>query len=80
MLADLLILATAAAAEAANEGESHLSFYLLGSALAAWGVAVALFGMSRRGSFPASTRGRNVVMLITTVLVIGACGSAALTG
>ena len=78
MLADLLILATAA--EAAQEDESHLPFYLLGSLLAVWGIAIALLGMSRRQTFPASTRGRNVVMLITTVLVIGACGSAALTG
>ncbi len=78
MPADLLLLATAA--EAAHEGESHLPFYLFGSALALWGIAIALLGMSRRQSFPASTRGRNVVMLITTVLVIGACGSAALTG
>ena len=78
MPTDLLLVATAA--EAAHEGQSHLPFYLLGSALAVWGIAIALFGMSRRESFPASPRGRNVVMLITTVLVIGACGSAALTG
>jgi hypothetical protein len=77
MPADLLLLA---AAEAAHEGESHLPFYVLGSALALWGVAIALFGMSRRQSFPATRRARNLVMLVTTVLVIGACGSAALTG
>jgi hypothetical protein len=45
-----------------------------------WAIAVALLGMSRRSSFPASDQQRNLVMLITTVLVIGACGSAALTG
>ncbi|MDP8909455.1 MAG: hypothetical protein M3N47_10155 [Chloroflexota bacterium] len=77
MLADLLLLAVA---EAAHEGESHLPFYLLGGALALWGIAVALLGISRRNSFPATTGQRNLVMLITTVLVIGACGSAALTG
>ena len=77
MPVDLLFIA---AAEAAHEGESHAPFYLLGSALAVWGVAVALLGMSRRQSFPATDRARNLVMLITTVLVIGACGSAALTG
>jgi hypothetical protein len=77
MPADLLLLA---AAEAAHEGESHLPFYLLGSALALWGIAVAMLGISRRQSFPATTQQRNLVMLITTVLVIGACGSAALTG
>ncbi len=77
MPADLLLLA---AAEAAHEGESHLPFYVLGSVLALWGVAIALFGMSRRQSFPATRRARNLVMLVTTVLVIGACGSAALTG
>ncbi len=77
MLADLLLLA---AAETAHEGASHLPFYLLGSALAVWAIAVALLGMSRRQSFPATLAQRNLVMLITTVLVIGACGSAALTG
>ena len=69
-----------AVAEAAHEGQSHLPFYLLGSALALWGIAVALIGISRRDSFPATERARNLVMLVTTVLVIGACGSAALTG
>ncbi|CAA9464158.1 MAG: hypothetical protein AVDCRST_MAG38-524 [uncultured Solirubrobacteraceae bacterium] len=77
MPVDLLLFA---AAEAAQEGESHLPFYVLGSVLALWGVAVALLGMSRRHNFPASDRARNLVMLVTTVLVIGACGSAALTG
>ncbi len=77
MPADLLLFA---AAEAAHEGESHLPFYVLGSALALWGVAIALFGMSRRQSFPATQRARNLVMLVTAVLVLGACGSAALTG
>jgi Ca2+/Na+ antiporter len=77
MAADLLLFAVA---EAAHEGQSHLPFYLLGGALALWGIVIALFGMSRRQSFPETTRARNLVMLITTVLVIGACGSAALTG
>jgi hypothetical protein len=36
--------------------------------------------MSRRRSFPSTARARNLVMLITTVLVVGACGSAAITG
>ena len=77
MPAELLLFAVA---EAAHEGESHLPFYLLGGLLALWGLAVSLFGISRRQSFPATTRARNLVMLITTVLVVGACGSAALTG
>jgi hypothetical protein len=77
MPADLLLLA---AAEAAHEGESHLPFYLLGGALVVWAIAVALLGISRRQAFPATTQQRNLVMLITTVLVIATCGSAALTG
>ncbi len=76
MPADLLLIA---AAEAAHEGESHLPFYLLGSVLALWAIVVAVLGI-RRPSFPATTQQRNLVMLVTTVLVIGACGSAALTG
>lgn len=67
-------------AAAAQEGAtSHLPFYLLGGALALWGVLIAAFGMSRR-DFPATSGARNAVMLVTTVLVLGACGSAALTG
>jgi Kef-type K+ transport system membrane component KefB len=77
MPVDLMLFA---AAETAHEGGSHLAFYLLGSALALWGIAVALLGMSRRRSFPSTARARNLVMLITTVLVVGACGSAAITG
>ena len=77
MPADLLLLA---AAEAAHEGESHLPFYLLGSALAAWGIAIALLGIFRRHSFPATDQQRNLVMIITKVMVIGSCSSAALTG
>ena len=79
MTADFLILAAAAAETAGEEGASHLPFYLLGGALALWGVLVAAFGMSRQ-SFPATTGARNAVMLVTTLLVVGACGSAALTG
>ena len=79
MLADFLVLAATTAPGANEEGASHLPFYLLGGALALWGVLVAAFGMSRR-SFPATTGARNAVMLVTTVLVVGACGSAALTG
>ena len=79
MTADLLILVATAAQGAQEEGTSHLPFYLLGGALALWGVLVAAFGMSRQ-SFPATPGARNAVMLITTLLVVGACGSAALTG
>ncbi len=79
MPADLLLFA-ATTAEAAHEGESHLPFYLLGSALALWGILIAALGISRRQTFPATARARNLVMLVTTVLVVGACGSAALTG
>ena len=79
MPADLLIIAVTSA-EAAGEEESHLPFYLLGGLLALWGIAVAAFGISRRDAFPSTPGARNLVMLITTVLVIGACLSAALTG
>ena len=79
MTADLFILAATAAEAVHEEGPSHLPFYLLGGALALWGVLIAAFGMSRQ-SFPATTGARNAVMLVTTLLVVGACGSAALTG
>ena len=79
MSADLLLLAASTAQAVEGEGASHLPFYLFGGALALWGVLVAAFGMSRQ-SFPATARARNAVMMVTTVLVVGACGSAALTG
>ena len=69
MTADFLLLAATIAQAVHEEGASHLPFYLLGGALALWGVLVAAFGMSQQS-----------VMLVTTVLVVGACGSAALTG
>ncbi len=78
MPADLLLI-VATAAEAAHE-QSHLPFYLLGGALAVWGIIVAALGISRRQSFPETTGARNLVMLITTLLVVGACGSAAIFG
>lgn len=79
MTADFLLLAATIAQAVHEEGASHLPFYLLGGALALWGVLVAAFGMSQQ-SFPATKGARNAVMLVTTVLVVGACGSAALTG
>ncbi len=79
MTADLLLIAATTAQAVEEEGASHLPFYLFGGALALWGVLVAAFGMSRH-SFPATARARNAVMMVTTVLVVGACGSAALTG
>lgn len=80
MLSELLTLA-ASTAEAAHEGESsHLPFYVLGVGLALWGVAVAVIGIQRRQAFPPSLRARNAIMLVTTLLVVATCGSAAITG
>jgi hypothetical protein len=36
--------------------------------------------MSRGPDFPGTKRVRNLIMAVTVVLVLGACGSAALTG
>ena len=78
-MADILF-ALAAAAEAAEDSSSHIPFYVLGGLLAVWAVVIAFFGMSRRGDFPANEGGSNLVVLVTLVLVVGACASAALTG
>lgn len=77
---ELLVLA-ASTAEAAHEGESsHLLFYVLGSALALWGVVIAAIGIPRRATFPGSAGLRNAIMLVTTLLVVATCGSAVITG
>jgi hypothetical protein len=80
MVPELFSIA-ASTAEAAHEGESsHVLFYALGLGLALWGVGIAVIGIQRRQGFPASARVRNAIMLVTTLLVVATCGSAAITG
>jgi len=80
MMPELLSFA-ASTAEAAHEGESsHMLFYVLGIALALWGVVIAVIGIRARTAFAASAGPRNVIMLVTTLLVVATCGSAAITG
>ena len=80
MVGDVLLLAVTTAQAHAEEEVSKLPFYLLGGGLALWGIVLAVFGMSRGPGFPGTKRARNLIMAVTVVLVLGACGSAALTG
>ena len=79
MVSSLLLLAATTAEGAHAEESSHLPFYVAGVALALWAVAVAALGIPRR-NFPTTRRARNAIMLVTTLLVVATCGSAALTG
>lgn len=74
VLRDLLVFA-------ATEGEetSKLPFYVLGGALAVWAVLVSAVGITRHETFPPSRGVASVVMLISTVLVVGAMGATILT-
>ncbi|MDP9378291.1 MAG: hypothetical protein M3P40_12120 [Actinomycetota bacterium] len=74
-----ILLVLASTAEAAEE-TSHMPFYVMGGLLALWATVIAFFGISKRTTYPAGDGGRNLVVLVTLVLVVGACASAALTG
>ena len=54
------------------------AFHVIGSALAAWAVIVAVLGFMS-SSFPRNEGGVRLVMAITTLLVAGAIGSAIAT-
>jgi plastocyanin len=57
---------------------SKLPFYLLGGALAAWAVLLALVGMSR-ADFPGTPSRARAVMTISALLVAGTIGTAIAT-
>jgi hypothetical protein len=66
------------AAEAAKEAGSHTAFYIAGGALAAWAVLVSFLGISRP-DFPGNQAGRNIVLTISALLVLGATSTAVIT-
>jgi hypothetical protein len=66
------------AAEAAKEEGSHTAFYIAGACLAAWAVIVSFLGISRP-DFPGNQAGRNVVITISALLVLGATSTAVIT-
>jgi plastocyanin len=57
---------------------SKLPFYLLGGALAAWAVLLALLGLSR-AEFPGTPGRARAVMTISALLVAGTIGTAIAT-
>jgi hypothetical protein len=75
MLHALVVLA----AEAAEEEGSRALFYALGLALAAWAVAISVFGITRADRFPPRLGTRNGVIFVSALLVLGATGSAVLS-
>ena len=75
MLATLLQLA-------AIEGEAETSktpFYVAGAVLAGWAVLVAVLGIMREETFPASSGAKAGVMAISAVLVVATMATSILT-
>ena len=66
------------AAEAAKEEGSHTAFYIAVGALAAWAVLVSFVGITRP-DFPGAQGGRNAVIAISALLVLGATSTAVIT-
>lgn len=57
---------------------SKVPFYVAGGVLAAWAVALAVFGITHPG-FPGSRRGRRGVVAASVLLVAGAISMAVVT-
>ena len=55
------------------------AFYVLGGVLALWALLVSFLGVTRE-NFPATKRSERLVALISVTLVVGAIGSAIVTG
>jgi hypothetical protein len=68
------------AQEAVEEEGSKTPYYIAGSALAAFAVIISVIGIRGHERFPSGIGGRNLVMLIATVLVVTTMLSAVLTG
>jgi len=66
------------AAEAAKEEGSHTAFYIAGGALAVWAVLVSFVGITRP-DFPGNQGGRNAVLTVSALLVLGATSTAVIT-
>jgi plastocyanin len=60
---------------ASSGGPSKVPFYVAGSVLAAWAVALALLGMARPG-FPSSAGASRGVMALSALLVVATMGAA----
>ena len=67
------------AAEAAGEESSKAPFYIAGSLLALWAVAISALGISRNADFPSAGAARGV-MGVSAVLVVAAMATAVIVG
>ncbi len=72
-------LLTFAAEAAGHEEPSKVPFYVAGTVLAAWAVAVSALGIARHANWPGSGSGR-AVMGISALLVIAAMATSVITG
>jgi hypothetical protein len=76
---DAVVTVLLAAAAAGEEESSKTLFYVLGSLLAVFAVAIALLGISRHDSFPPTATAFRGVMAVSTLLVVAVLASAVLT-
>ncbi len=78
-LASILVFAQEAAHGAEHEESSKTLFYVVGGLAAAYGVLIALFGLSKH-DFP-SSRGQMLgVCALSAVVVVAAMASSVITG
>ena len=74
MLATLLTFA----AEAAEEDENLVPFYIIGGVAAAWAILLFAVGM-RSATFPSSAGAQLATMAVSVLVVAGAMAAAVLT-
>jgi hypothetical protein len=76
MLATILAAAEAAGEHAAEEHEkSETPFFIAGSVLALWAIAISVFGFTRP-DFPSNNGAARGVMALSAVLVLAATSMA----
>lgn len=76
LLATILAVAHAGGEHAPGEaGKSEVPFFIAGGLLAAWAVAISVFGFTRP-DFPSSEGAARGVMALSAVLVLGATSMA----
>jgi hypothetical protein len=67
------------AADTLENGPSKVPFYLLGGALALFGVALAALGISRHATFPPSAGAQRGLIALAVVLAAAAMATAVIT-
>jgi len=75
LLATILAVAQTGGEHAKEAEKSEVPFFIAGGLLAAWAVAISVFGF-KRPDFPSSEGAARGVMALSAVLVLGATSMA----